>query len=166
MVGVINPNDTQTLDKHIQAAREAKHQLAPGDAIPPEGGFTFTATLSPGATSMPSHTAVPGGQTHGLSTAGVVGISVGGAAFLIVCAALFFFVGRSKTLKEMASYHGHSSSVKPMGVAGGQPEPDHRQPVFYQSPQSPHAAYPQAFGSPLPAYASPVMSMNRMSSQM
>jgi hypothetical protein len=65
MVRVINQDDAQTLDKQIQAAREAKHQLAPGDANPPEGGFTSTATLYPGATSMPSYTAVPGGHTHG-----------------------------------------------------------------------------------------------------
>jgi hypothetical protein len=74
--------------------------------------------------------------------------------------------GRSKTLKEMARHHGHGSSAKPIDVAGGHLEPDHHQSVFSQLPQSPHGAYPQAFGNPLPAYASPAMSINRMPSQM
>jgi hypothetical protein len=69
-----------------------------------------------------------------------------------------------KSLKELIQHHGQGSTAKPQGVGGVHPEPDNRQPTFSQSPQSPRGEYPPAFGGPLPAYASPHISMKRMPS--
>ncbi|KAH4291061.1 hypothetical protein HBH64_124120 [Parastagonospora nodorum] len=165
MVGVINPNETQTLDKQIQAANMTTHQLAPGESIPLEGGFTTSDSPIPGgSTSTPRQADASHDHSHGLSTAAIVGISVGAGAFLVVCAALFFFVGRLKSLKELIRHHGQGSTAKPQGVGGVHPEPDYRQSTFSQSPQSPQGEYPPAFGRPLPAYAGPHINMKRMPS--
>ncbi|CAA9963590.1 hypothetical protein P3342_010096 [Pyrenophora teres f. teres] len=99
MVGVINPNSTQTLASQVHAAAQADFQIEPGQPIPPEASSTLSNPSTPSSTSAP-HNGSSGGGSHALSTGAIVGIAVGGAAFLILCAALFFFVGRSKTLKE------------------------------------------------------------------
>lgn len=94
MVGAINPNATQTLDEQTQSAKQANLKLAPGEPMPKEGGSTATATPSPGASSsVPSPPPISHVHNHELSTAAVAGIAVGAAAFLIICAALFFFSG-------------------------------------------------------------------------
>ncbi|CAG5153848.1 uncharacterized protein ALTATR162_LOCUS3355 [Alternaria atra] len=99
MVGVINPNSTQTLASQVHAAAAADFQVAPGQPIPAEA----TSTLSNAPTSTGTSTPNSGGNDggHTLSTGAIVGIAVGGVAFLAICAALFFFVGRSKSLKEV-----------------------------------------------------------------
>ncbi|KAL1655138.1 hypothetical protein SLS61_002450 [Didymella pomorum] len=95
MVGVINPNSTQTLASQIQAAKNADFQLAVGDPVPNEA--TSTILNGPTGSSTPSSS---GGGTH-LSGGAIAGIVVGAVAFLVICAALFFYVGRSKSLKEV-----------------------------------------------------------------
>ncbi|KAF1833145.1 hypothetical protein BDW02DRAFT_395779 [Decorospora gaudefroyi] len=97
MVGVINPNSTQTLAKQVQAAASADFQVAPGEPIPGEASSTLLSAPTSTASPPPSG---GGGEGHTLSTGAIVGIAVGGVAFLVICAALFFFVGRSKSLKE------------------------------------------------------------------
>jgi hypothetical protein len=99
MVGVINPNDTQTLDGQIKAAQSAGFQVAPGDPIPNEA----TSTLGNGPTAAPSvpSTPVSSGGSHKLSGGVIAGIVIGAIAFLLICAALFYFVGRSKSLGEV-----------------------------------------------------------------
>ncbi|KNG48729.1 extracellular serine-rich protein [Stemphylium lycopersici] len=97
MVGAINPNSTQTLASQVHAAAVADFQVAPGEPIPAEASSTLS--------SAPTSIGPPGGSggddgDHSLSTGAIAGIVVGGVAFLAICAALFFFVGRSKTLKE------------------------------------------------------------------
>ncbi|KAH7117998.1 hypothetical protein B0J11DRAFT_592558 [Dendryphion nanum] len=97
MVGVINPNETQTLARQILAARNADFEVEPGGKIPSEG----TASLKvPGATGS----SAPSGQTHGghkLAAGAIAGIVVGAVMFLVICAALFFYVGRWKSLNEV-----------------------------------------------------------------
>ncbi|KAJ4398465.1 hypothetical protein N0V91_010170 [Didymella pomorum] len=95
MVGAINPNSTQTLASQIQAAKNADFQLAVGDPVPNEA--TSTILNGPTGSSTPSSS---GGGTH-LSGGVIAGIVVGAVAFLVICAALFFYVGRSKSLKEV-----------------------------------------------------------------
>lgn len=163
MVGVINPNSTQTLDAQIDAAKHAKLELAPGEKMPDEGAPT------PYVISTPSAVPHSNSGVHKLSTGAVVGISLGGAAFLAICAALFFFIGRSKTLKEAIHKPDQGTMTKPVGVGGpemGQaqmlpqsPQTPYSLPQSPQSPQSPYSpVYGQAqadFASPLPPYASP-----------
>jgi hypothetical protein len=168
MVGVINPNSTHTLSKQIESAKASKMQFAPAEAPPSEGESTSTPTPA-------AHPASHGGS-HGLPTGAIVGIVVGGVTFLGVCAALLFFIGRHKSLKDAAKTKEEGSVTKPVGVGGGDPGPGHPGHMSMASypPQSPHGLYPhppqggypqspqgqyaQDFGSPLPAYASPQMS--------
>ncbi|KAL1601459.1 hypothetical protein SLS60_006374 [Paraconiothyrium brasiliense] len=106
MVGVINPNSTQTLQQQIDSAKDSTFQVKPGDPIPAEG----TASLHASATASP--TATPNSHSsHTLSGGGIAGIVVGGIAFLAICAALFFYVGRTKSLKDVIK-HRESTAVK------------------------------------------------------
>jgi hypothetical protein len=114
MVGVINPNSTQSLALQINAAADADFEVAPGQPIPAEA----TSTLSYGPTSTGTPTPNPpnsggGGGGHTLSTGAIVGIAIGGVAFLAICAALFFFVGRSKSLKEVIKRQGATNNHDP-----------------------------------------------------
>lgn len=153
MVGAINPNATQTLQGQIDVAKTAKFQVAPGQPMPKEGGASPTESATPNAQSG-----------HKISTTVVIGIAVGIVLFLALCAALFFFVGRSRSLKEVVKRHDDGATMKPVGVGGGYTElgmaPHHRQSTFPQPPQTPQSPYAQDFGSPLPPYASPHMSMS------
>ncbi|KAF2826406.1 hypothetical protein CC86DRAFT_394386 [Ophiobolus disseminans] len=145
MVGAINPNSTQTLEKQIEAAKNAKFQYAPGQPMPSEGGNT-----SPSDPSSPQHD-----RPYKISTIVVIGVAVGIVAFIGMCAALFFFIGRSKSLKEVVRKQDDGAAMKPVGVGGGYTELGYQH--FPQPPQTPHGGYPQDFGTPLPAYSSPHM---------
>ncbi|KAF2016573.1 hypothetical protein BU24DRAFT_481210 [Aaosphaeria arxii CBS 175.79] len=97
MVGVINPNGTQTLAAQIKAAADADFMVRPNEDIPREGTVSLH---TPGETGTPnSNHEQPHG--HKLSGGAIAGIAVGGVVFLVVAAALFFFVGRAKSLKEV-----------------------------------------------------------------
>ena len=142
MVGVINPNDTQTLDKQIAAAKDAAFQVRPGDPIPAEG----TASLHASATSSPTGSPPSNGSHgHSLSGGAIAGIAIGGIAFLAMCAALFFYVGRTKSLKEVIKHKEATMSPKVYEEGFGGP----------QSPGYPHTS--QAF--------SPAMGQTEMSGQ-
>jgi hypothetical protein len=106
MVGVINPNDTQTLHEQVLAAARADYQLAPGDPVPNEASSTFAApptASSQGAltsTDQPSPT---------LSTAAIAGITVGGILFLALCAGLLFFLARkARAGRQTAAESAHT----------------------------------------------------------
>lgn len=151
MVGAINPNATQTLQGQIDSAKAATFEVEPGKSMPKEGG------------ASPSESASPNSQSgHKISTTVIIGIAVGIVLFLVLCGALFFFVGRSRSLKEVVKRHDDGATLKPVGVGGGYTElgmaPHHRQSTFPQPPQTPQSPYAQDFGSPLPPYASPHMS--------
>jgi hypothetical protein len=122
MVGVINPNRTQTLASQVQAAAAADYQVAPGDPIPAEATSTLALPSSTSAPTSSASSAPPpsgGGGSHTLSTGAIVGIAVGGVAFLIICAALFFFVGRSKSLKEVIKRQDATNANPHMSQYGG-----------------------------------------------
>ncbi|EUC48972.1 hypothetical protein COCMIDRAFT_33641 [Bipolaris oryzae ATCC 44560] len=103
MVGVINPNSTQTLASQVQAAAAADFQIAPGEPIPAEA--TSSATPPPASNGN--------NGSHKLSTGAIAGIAVGGVAFLALCAALFFFIGRSNSQKNIIKQHEATNSVDP-----------------------------------------------------
>lgn len=149
MVGVINPNATQTLAQQIVAAKNADFGIAPGEKIPSEASSTLHAPgpTSPAASSPASHGG--SGGSHGLSGGVIAGIVVGALAFLALCAALFFYVGRTKSLKE--SLNRNEATVKSSGTPGtdwGQPSPG-----FYPgSPYSPRQSQQVEYGL-LPGYS-------------
>jgi hypothetical protein len=134
MVGAINPNSTQTLASQIQAARDADFQLAVGDTVPKEA----TSTILNGPTTAPSTAAAPAsGGGSKLSGGAIAGIVVGAVGFLVICAALFFYVGRSKSLKEVIKRQDAN-------VRNSTPAPD----MGY----GPHSPPMHQHGSPVPGY--------------
>jgi hypothetical protein len=148
MLAAINPNDTQTLQKQIKSAEASKVRVVPGGLMPKEGDATATSSPSPAPpTEMHVH-------NHGLSTAAIIGIAIGIAAFLIMCAALFF-IGHSRSLKEIVRHHDRGGMMKPVGVRGVTAETGDRHSTFSHPPHPPQGQYPPDFGSQLPAYASP-----------
>ncbi|KAB5515614.1 hypothetical protein GE09DRAFT_576055 [Coniochaeta sp. 2T2.1] len=85
MIGVVNPNATETLDFQQQYAINATTQLAPGDPFPSE---TLNPTNTPSATGASAAAGGGNSHDHGLSAGAIVGIAIGGAAVLIVAGAL------------------------------------------------------------------------------
>lgn len=134
MVGAINANSTQTLASQIQAAQNADFQLAVGDPVPNEA--TSTILNGPTSSSAPSSSS---GGSH-LSGGAIAGIVIGAVAFLVICAALFFYVGRSKSLKEVIKRQDANANVNRTSVPG----PD----MGYM----PHEGQLPRYGSPTPPY--------------
>lgn len=151
MVGVINPNGTQTLQKQVDAAKEASFQVKPGDPIPAEATSTLyastTSTLYASATAAPTSTGTPHG--HSLSGGAIGGIVVGGVAFLAICAALFFYVGRTKSLKEVIKHR--EATLKSPGPSDGHFPHSAGYPPAGFSPDMQHAEA-GTNGALLPAY--------------
>lgn len=92
MLGVINPNATQTLDLQMQFALKDPLQLEPGEPFPSE-------TLNPTHKASPSSTGSGAASNddhdhHGLSAGAIAGIAIGGAAVLVLAGALVFLCGR------------------------------------------------------------------------
>lgn len=140
MVGAINPNGTQTLDAQIRAARNADFQVAPGEAVPKEA----TSSLINGPTASASTSSVPsgGGGGGGLSGGAIAGIVIGGVAFLAICGALFYFVGRSKSLKEVIKRQDATVRTTTPGPGG----PEMGQQYNHQAGYPQQAPYSQTPG--------------------
>ena len=145
MIGVINPNETQTLEGQIQAAKEATLMVKPGDPIPAEASSSLSAPSSQATSSSTSTPAVSEVHHHGLSGGAIAGIVVGGVAFVLICALLFFFVGRTKTLKDVMKYrdsmgpnagqngHGDFPAPSTPGFQGAFSPGQNRQTVDYSA---------------------------------
>ncbi|KAH9878771.1 hypothetical protein IAQ61_002045 [Plenodomus lingam] len=165
MVGVINPNSTHTLAKQIEWAENADFQVAPGEPIPAEAGTSTTFANAPASSSSPSSAEAPtdSSSSHKLSGGVIAGIVVGVVAFIVVCAALFYFVGRSKSLKENLKRKDANApsnnadahlSMSQYG-SGGLGSPGHHPATGYPSPPGPYGSPGQneyGFASP-PLYA-------------
>jgi hypothetical protein len=79
-----------------------------------------------------------------LSGGAIAGIVVGAVAFLVICAALFFFVGRTKSLKEVLKRNdatvANKTTPNTPGTEFGTPGP--QSPGFSPfSPTQNHAEY-------------------------
>jgi hypothetical protein len=134
MVGVINPNDTQTLEAQIDYAKNADFAVAPGEDIPSEGRSTLsnpspTSTPTSSPSSTPAHP-----DSHKLSAGAIAGIVVGAVVFLAICAALFFYVGRTKSLKDVLKQKDTTTKAAPSTPGNEYPS----SPGFPGSPFSPH----------------------------
>lgn len=92
MVGVINPNSTQTLDNQIAFAKNATFQMTPGEAFPSE---TAAASGSTSTSAAPSSTASSNhSSSHHLSAGAIAGIAIGAAAVVIIAITLIYLCGR------------------------------------------------------------------------
>ncbi|KAH6689170.1 hypothetical protein F5X68DRAFT_255040 [Plectosphaerella plurivora] len=97
MIGVINPNTTQTLQKHLESAEGLTFQVLPGEPYPEEKGDDPTEPKptpdgdgGQGTSSPPSG----GGGDTGLYAGQIAGIAIGSAALLIITASLIYLCGR------------------------------------------------------------------------
>ncbi|KEQ60164.1 uncharacterized protein M437DRAFT_55190 [Aureobasidium melanogenum CBS 110374] len=101
MIGSINQNATYSLQAQLNSINSSDIMLQPGEAIPEEGG-----TPSSSATPTPHHSVT-------LSGGAIAGIAVAGVVVLALACALFWFVGRHRTLKDsLKSSSQHSGAVE------------------------------------------------------
>ncbi|KAF2878297.1 hypothetical protein BDV95DRAFT_479492 [Massariosphaeria phaeospora] len=162
MIGVINPNSTQTLAAQKKAI-EGSIQVTPGDPIPKEGSATLHV---PGASGSPTAApAASGGRHSSLGSGAIAGIVVGAVAFLVICAALFFYVGRTKSLKEVLNRKNATVSTTGHDNFGpkspGYPySPVHNQADYNNLP--PYAQHNGTDSHP-PGWASPTAHPQHMS---
>lgn len=89
MVGVINPNSTQTYAKQLESAENAAYQMTPGEAFPSETASSSSSSSTPADSSNASSHSHPS-----LSPGAIAGISIGGAAVVILGAVLLYLCGR------------------------------------------------------------------------
>ncbi|PSK57895.1 hypothetical protein B9Z65_9097 [Elsinoe australis] len=111
MVGAINPNTPSQVSEQQNLARSAKYMLQPGEPFPAEASSSIssiaaTATVTAPATSTPttSSSAPTPTPTHhsSLSKGAIAGIAIGALALLALLGALFYFIGRSRSLSHSA----------------------------------------------------------------
>ncbi|KAI9744584.1 MAG: hypothetical protein M1818_002113 [Claussenomyces sp. TS43310] len=111
MLGVVNPNSTQTLAVQQAYGKNSTIMLSPGEAIPPEG-TTPSSTASPSTTSS---------RSSGLGGGAIAGIVVGGVAFLAVAGLAIYLFGRNHTLASILRYSqprpSRSSNMPPLSYS-------------------------------------------------
>jgi hypothetical protein len=110
MVGVINPNDTQTLHEQVLAAAKADFQVAPGQPIPQEASSTLPN--APAASSQNTST-LPSQHPSSLSTAAIVGIVFGGIALIALVVGILVLLARKARAKlpVARTEHTYNASV-------------------------------------------------------
>ena len=106
-------NETETLDVQKAYAKNSTYMLNPGEPFPPEASGMASLTQVPtsttpgavssatAATSSAAPAPTPPSSHHSLPGEAIAGIAIGAIAVLVLCGALFFYIGRSKTLKEV-----------------------------------------------------------------
>jgi hypothetical protein len=100
--------------------------LNPGEPFPPEGTPsalvspasssyppTATSTSAAAASSVAPASVSPSSSSSSLSKGAIAGIAVAGAAICALAAALCFFVGRSRSMKQML-HRSREASAPPM----------------------------------------------------
>ena len=126
MIGVINPNATQTFAEQFAFSQNTTEGFSPGQSFLPETlapartttytGATAAPTAPPVTTtssaSLPKPTAPAPSKSSSLPTGAIIGIAIGGFALLVLAAALIYMCGRQKTVKELLrqSTHQHPSN--------------------------------------------------------
>ncbi|KAE8452131.1 hypothetical protein EG329_001598 [Mollisiaceae sp. DMI_Dod_QoI] len=125
MVGVINPNDTETLAIQQAYAKNATLMFSPGEYFPSETlpttsttSTTSSATASATATTATTTpTAAASSSSSSLSGGAIAGIALGGAIVLIIGAALVYLCGRQRTLGEIIR-HSQYAPPPPSYLSG------------------------------------------------
>jgi plastocyanin len=138
MIGVINPNNTQSLANQQAFLRNATIQLNPGEQNPPES--TPTSTPTPSSTAAASSSSSSSGMSGGV----IAGIVIGAIAVLALAGLAFYLCGRNRTLASVLRY-SQPPRARPQNIP---PIPYSPPPVH--SPYSPEFSTKQCQGSPSP----------------
>jgi hypothetical protein len=147
MVGTINPNATTSISTQRQGARDSAYMLNPGEPFPAE---------SPLPSNLPSSTSIPVvAQKHDLSAGAIAGIVIAAISVILLAAALFFFWGRSKTLKDEVDRKESSIARRSSGGLMGMLQTNHTPgpaSAYGQMSPQPHTYGQQNayFSPPLP----------------
>lgn len=123
MIGVINPNSTQTFDGQFAYSQNATVEFSPGQYFPVEsvaatitrsttatGGTVIPTPTSLSATTTPASTANSSSSKSGIGTGPIIGISIGAVAILVLAGSLIYMCGRQKTVTEMLNRHSMGPS--------------------------------------------------------
>jgi hypothetical protein len=165
MLGVINPANNTPLDTQIELAKQANYMIEPGQPLPQQDfnslsalaatatttTLTVTATNSwePTTTSATSTgpaaaaattTGAASSSSSGthLSAGAIAGIAIGAAAAAIIAAALFFMLGRNKSMKD------ELQRLRGPGQGGGDNGHMSQLPPYQQAPVMPYHEYKPA----------------------
>ncbi|KAF2671625.1 hypothetical protein BT63DRAFT_476508 [Microthyrium microscopicum] len=137
MVGVINPNASVSLAVQKDAAKNSKYMLQPGDSFPAEGSSSSsTSSSSSGSstsTTMPTVAASTNNQIQqkaSLPSGAIAGIVLGALGVLGLAAALFFFMGRTKTLQENVHRQSMSAVTPPLPAHSSEPIYATGEPIY------------------------------------
>ena len=115
MIGVVNPSANETLDLQLQYLSNATLMLVPGENFPTEGASstmatstaTATSTSSAAATNTSGSSASSAANSPSLNAGQIAGIAIGGAALLVLAAALIYLCGRRGGLDKAYRRSGH-----------------------------------------------------------
>lgn len=108
MIGVINPNETQTLDVQLAYTKNTTTQMVPGDPLPSETAAGTAATATSGSSSgSGSH----GHSSASLSPGAIAGIAIGGSVVVLIAATLLYLCGRRGGLDK--AYNRQSRHTMP-----------------------------------------------------
>lgn len=114
MIGVINPNETETLAVQLEYAKNATTQMTPGEAMPSETAKATSTKAT--STSTPGSSASSDDHHHSLGGGAIAGIAIGGAVALLLAGALVYLCGRRGGFKSYYRQprHGHGASPPAM----------------------------------------------------
>lgn len=110
MVGVINPNATQTYELQLESAENATFQMTPGEAFPSETASSSGSSATSSSSSSSSGSGSSSSDHHHLSAGAIAGIAIGGAAVLVLAAAVVYLCGRRGGLDKAYHRQGHSNN--------------------------------------------------------
>ena len=135
MVGVVNPTKDKTLAIQKLYAANSTLQLVPGDPWPSETASTPDPRIVPPTTdSAPSTES--SSSSSSLGTGAIAGIAIGGAAVVLLGAALIYLCGRRGGFERAyRKTHGTSPTAAAAGMAENK----------YQDPKSPGMATMSSF---------------------
>ncbi|KAJ5092474.1 hypothetical protein NUU61_007344 [Penicillium alfredii] len=130
MVGVINPNSSQTFETQKEKALKYPYMLVPGQSMPAEGsGSTDSgsdSSPSPSASGNAGDSKSSGGG-GGLSGGAIAGIAIACVAFVAILIALFFVLGRNRVYRQwMSSQDGRTERTARWALFGSPGDPHQR----------------------------------------
>lgn len=156
MVGAINPNSSTPIFTQQTKAKDSAYMLNPGEPFPAE---------SPLPSNLPSSTSVPiavAPQKHSaLSPGAIAGIVIAALSVVVLAAGLFFFMGRSKSLKDEVNRKSANLGGGLQSPAPGQvysPTPQMQQQGYFDAKYTPRPQPQQGYVLPPPghpAYSTP-----------